>query len=81
MNQNSSKLTSERIKAKLAHLKQQGLYTGGAVTWGFKIIEKRVVPDEELRDTIIQFFNDYIAFGASYCMNIFHCIMKLHGEF
>lgn len=68
-NQQSSKLTSERIKAKLAHLRQQGLYTGGSVTWGFKVVDKRVVPDEELRDTIIQFFNDYIAFGASYVMN------------
>lgn len=27
MNQNASKLTSERIKSKLAHLRQQGLYT------------------------------------------------------
>lgn len=68
-NQQSSKLTSERIKAKLAHLRQQGLYTGGTVTWGFKVVNKRVVPDEELRDTIIQFFNDYIAYGASYVMD------------
>jgi hypothetical protein len=69
MNQNSSKLTSERIKAKLAHLKQQGLYTGGSVTWGFTVVDRRVVPDDNLRDTIIQFFNDYIAFGASYCLD------------
>lgn len=68
MNQNASKLTSERIKSKLAHLRQQGLYTGGSVTWGFKVVDKRVVPDEELRPVIIQFFNDYIAFGASYCL-------------
>jgi DNA invertase Pin-like site-specific DNA recombinase len=68
MNQQSSKLTSERIKSKLAHLRQQGLYTGGTVTWGFKVVDRRVVPDEELRDTVIQFFNDYIAYGASYVM-------------
>lgn len=68
MNQQSSKLTSERIKAKLAHLKQQGLYTGGSVTWGFTVADRKVVPDEELRPVIIQFFNDYIAFGASYCL-------------
>ena len=68
-NQQSSKLTSERIKAKLAHLRQQGLYTGGSVTWGFTIVDRRVVPDEELRPTIVQFFNDYIAFGASYCLD------------
>ena len=72
MNQQSSKLTSERIKAKLAHLKQQGLYTGGSVTWGFTVVDRRVVPDEELRPTIIQFFNDYIAFGASYCLEKYH---------
>lgn len=68
MNQQSSKLTSERIKAKLAHLRQQGLYTGGSVTWGFTVVDRRVVPDEELRPVIIQFFNDYIAYGASYCL-------------
>ena len=69
MNQNASKLTSERIKSKLAHLRQQGLYTGGSVTWGFKVVDKRVVPDEELRPVITQFFKDYIAFGASYCLD------------
>ena len=68
MNQQSSKLTSERIKAKLSHLKQQGYYTGGSVTWGFTVVDRRVVPDEELRPVIIQFFNDYIAYGASYCL-------------
>lgn len=69
MNQNASKLTSERIKSKLAHLRQQGLYTGGSVTWGFKVVDKRVVPDEELRPVITQFFKDYISFGASYCLD------------
>ena len=72
MNQQSSKLTSERIKAKLAHLRQQGLYTGGSVTWGFTVVDRRVVPDEELRPVIVQFFNDYIAFGASYCLEKYH---------
>jgi DNA invertase Pin-like site-specific DNA recombinase len=68
MNQQSSKLTSERIKVKLAHLRQQGYYTGGSVTWGFTVIDRKVVPDEELRPIIIQFFNDYISYGASYCL-------------
>lgn len=68
MNQQSSKLTSERIKAKLSHLRQQGLYTGGSVTWGFTVVDRRVVPDEELRPVIVQFFNDYIAYGAAYCL-------------
>jgi DNA invertase Pin-like site-specific DNA recombinase len=69
MNQQSSKLTSERIKAKLAHLKQQGLYTGGSTLWGFTVVDKRVVPDEELRPVITQFFKDYIAFGTAYCLD------------
>ena len=69
MNQHSSKLTSERIKAKLAHLRQQGLYTGGSTLWGFTVVDKRVVPDEELRPVITQFFKDYIAFGTSYCLD------------
>ncbi len=72
MNQNASKLTSERIKSKLAHLRQQGLYTGGTVTWGFKVVDRRVVPDEDLRPVIVQFFKDYVAFGASYCLDRYH---------
>lgn len=68
MNQQSSKLTSERIKAKLAHLKEQGLYIGGSVTWGFKVVDRKVVPDEELRPLIEQFFTDYINYGTSYVM-------------
>jgi DNA invertase Pin-like site-specific DNA recombinase len=72
MNQNASKLTSERIKSKLAHLRQQGLYTGGSVTWGFTVVDKRVVPDEDLRPVIVQFFKDYVAFGASYCLDKYH---------
>ena len=72
MNQQSSKLTSERIKAKLAHLKQQGYYTGGSTLWGFTVVDRRVVPDEELRPTIVQFFNDNIAYGASYCLEKYH---------
>lgn len=68
MNQQSSKLTSERIKAKLAHLKEQGLYIGGSVTWGFKVVDRKVVPDEELRPLIEQFFTDYINHGTSYVM-------------
>ena len=72
MNQQSSKLTSERIKAKLSHLKEQGLYTGGSVTWGFTVVDRRVVPDEELRDTVVQFFTDYISYGTSYCLEKYH---------
>lgn len=68
MNQQSSKLTSERIKAKLSVMKNQGLYTGGKVLWGHHIVDNKVVPDENIIDTVISFFNDYISHGASYCM-------------
>lgn len=68
-NQQSSKLTSERIKAKLAHLKEQGLYIGGSVTWGFKVVDKRVVPDVQLKEVVEQFFNDYINHGTRYVMD------------
>ena len=68
MNQQSSKLTSERIKSKLSLMKSQGLYCGGKVTWGFKVVENRVTVDEDLKPTIINFFNDYITYGAKYVM-------------
>ena len=67
-NQQSSKLTSERIKAKQAHLKQQGFYIGGSVAWGFKVVDRRVVIDESLKDVVIEFFNDYITHGTGYVM-------------
>lgn len=67
-NQQSSKLTSERIKAKLAHLREQGLYTGGTPLWGFKVVDKRIVPDEQLKEVVIQFFTDYINYGTRYVM-------------
>lgn len=68
-NQQASKLTSERIKAKQAHLKQQGFFIGGSVAWGFKVVDKRVVIDESLKDVVIDFFNDYITHGTGYIMN------------
>ena len=68
-NQQASKLTSERIKAKQAHLKQQGLFIGGSVAWGFKVVDKRVVIDESLKDVVIDFFNDYITHGTGYVMD------------
>lgn len=68
-NQQSSKLTSERIKAKLAHLKDQGLYIGGTPLWGFKVVDRKVVPDVQLKETVKQFFTDYINHGTSYVMS------------
>lgn len=69
MNQQSSKLTSERIKSKLALMKEQGIYCGGKVLWGFKVQDNKVVVDEDMKEIVINFFNDYISYGSKYVMN------------
>ena len=77
MNQQSSKLTSERIKSKLSLMKEQGLYIGGSVLWGFKVEEGRVVPNEEMKEIVINFFNDYISYGSKYVMNKYNINNKM----
>lgn len=77
MNQQSSKLTSERIKSKLSLMKEQGLYIGGSVLWGFKVEDGRVVPNEEMKDMVINFFNDYISYGSKYVMNKYNINNKM----
>lgn len=69
MNQQSSKLTSERIKAKLSMMKDNGIYCGGSVLWGFKVVDRKVVTDDDMKDTVVEFFNDYISHGAKYCID------------
>lgn len=77
MNQQSSKLTSERIKSKLALMKEQGLYCGGKVLWGFKVENNRIVVDEDMKELIINFFNDYISYGTKYTMKKYNINNKM----
>lgn len=77
MNQQSSKLTSERIKSKLALMKEQGLYYGGKVLWGFKVENNKIVVDEDMRELIINFFNDYISYGSKYTMKKYNINNKM----
>ena len=66
LNQTASEQTSKRVKSSLELLRKQGLYSGGKILWGFKLDNKRVVVDEELKPKIISFFEDYIRFGRAY---------------
>lgn len=77
MNQQSSKLTSERIKSKLALMKSQGLYCGGKVLWGYKRVEDRVEVDEDMKEIVISLFNDYILYGTSYCLEKYRISNKM----
>lgn len=69
-NQIESKKTSQRIKsAKLSKAKEGGFLGGEYVLLGYKVIDKKLVVDEELRPAIIDFFQTYLNHGNKYTIN------------
>ena len=69
-NQIESKKTSQRIKsAKLSKAKEGGFLGGEYVLLGYKVINKKLVVDEELRPAIIDFFQTYLNHGNKYTIN------------
>lgn len=69
-NQVESKKTSQRIKsAKLSKAKEGGFLGGEYVLLGYKVINKKLVVDENLRPAIIDFFQTYLNHGNKYTIN------------
>lgn len=65
----ASRDTSARIKSQKKMAKEQGLYLGGPVLFGFKVDDNnRVVVDEDLRPIIIETYKRYINKGCSAAM-------------
>ncbi len=49
-------LTSERTKDKLLERAQKGMWNGGGVPFGYKVVDKRLVPDEQKSQKLKQIF-------------------------
>jgi len=49
-------LTSERTKDKLLERANKGMWNGGSVPFGYKVVDKRLVPDEQKSQKLKQIF-------------------------
>lgn len=67
-NQKSSKENSDRQKSKKRHMKEQGIYTGYPLLWGFKVVDKKEVVDETIAPLVVSFFDTYIHEGSKATM-------------
>lgn len=68
-NEKSSRETSMRVKSAKKMLRDRNEFQGGQVGWGFEVVDRKEVVREDMRNVIIQFYEDYINFGSRYCMN------------
>lgn len=68
-NEKASKETSARIKSAKKMLRDREEFQGGQVGWGFEVVDRKEVVQENMKNIIIQFYEDYIHFGSKYCMN------------
>jgi len=49
-------LTSERTKDKLLERANKGMWNGGSIPYGYKVVDKRLVPDEQKAQKLRQIF-------------------------
>ena len=68
MNEQFSKDTSIRIKSQKQMAREQGLFLGGRVSFGFKVIDKKLVVDETKVDIIKELYRLYITKSCSVCL-------------
>lgn len=68
MNEQFSKDTSIRIKSQKQMAREQGLFLGGRVSFGFKVIDKKLVADETKVDIIKELYRLYITKSCSVCL-------------
>ena len=68
-NEASSRDTSARIKSQKRLAKERGLWLGGKVLYGYKIVNNEEVIDEEAQPIIIETYKKYINEGARAAMD------------
>lgn len=68
MNKKASQETSARVKSAKKMLRDKGLHQGHRVLWGFKVVDKKEVIDEEKEDLVKKMFDIYIAHGSKKCI-------------
>jgi site-specific DNA recombinase len=57
-------VTGERIRDKIAASKKKGLWMGGVVPLGYRVIERKLVIDEDEARTVRLIFERYLALGS-----------------
>lgn len=57
-------LTSERTKDKLLERAQKGMWNGGSIPFGYKVADKRLVPDEQKSQKLKQIFAIFAETGS-----------------
>lgn len=68
--QQESRKTSKRVRnGKLAKMKQDG-YSGGSPNYGYKVVDKKLVIDEEESKVVKMLFEEYVVGGITKIMGI-----------
>ena len=57
-------VTGERIRDKIAASKKKGIWVGGVVPLGYRVIERKLVIDEEEAKTVRLIFGRYLELGS-----------------
>ena len=58
-------LTSERTKDKLQQRAMKGMWNGGIPPFGYKRVDKKLVPDEKEADIVKRIFEIYVSTGST----------------
>lgn len=54
----------ERVRDKIAASKRKGLWTGGGVPLGYRVVDKQLVPDPDEAGDVRAIFERYLALGS-----------------
>jgi len=57
-------LTSERTKDKLLERANKGMWNGGSLPFGYKVVDKRLVPDEQKAQKLTEIFALFASTGS-----------------
>lgn len=65
----ASRDTSARIKSQKKLAKEKGEFLGGPLPYGFKVVDSKVVVDEELKPIVVETYNQYLDYGCKEAMD------------
>ncbi len=58
-------VTGERIRDKIAASKKKGMWMGGNVPLGYRVVDRKLLIDEVDAETVRHIFNRYVALGSA----------------
>ena len=68
-NEQASRDTSIRVKSAKRLAKEQGLWLGGKIPYGFTVEDKKLIADESKKQTVKELYNIYISDGCRSAMD------------